>query len=1357
MTRNGNGPAGPEGTTMTDACDTIVSRSRLIERGGTTRAALMGGVALAALAVCGARAPVRAGNTAVVINSTPSGSTYTNSGVIHGTINGVVINAPVSTVTNTSTGTITGGGGSGNAIGINATVNTLTNSGTLSSPIAISNWFGYIGVFNNSGKILGNNTGFQNITGVTTLTNTGTISGASTWGVWNNYYSSGFQTINNSGSITGAAVGLINTSSIGNLVNTGLIQNPGYYTSTGIWGVTAAVWNYGNTDGAGRFGTLTNSGTITGPQYGVANNGEAYTPYTCTPRGCVPEQTTIYTASIGLISNESSGTIYGGKYGVFNGVYGTIGTITNSGKILGNQAGIYSQVSLGNVTNNAGGTISGGQGAYGIYNGGVMGTLDNYGTIGGQQYGVYNNATAGPLNNYAGATITGGNGTFGVYNRGTMGSVTNGGLIISGYTGFYNAGKISGLSNTGTITSLNNASGRITGGSSGVGNSRQLTTLTNTGVISGTVYGVNNIGANASISSLNNLAGGTITGSNTGVSNTGSIGTLSNNGVISGAVNAINSFYVLTNIQNAGTINGNISIFPVTSAPYQSYITITGATSNGLGTLTGGTIGTGIGNLTMVQNNLLMDDVYLPATSATGVGRLVNYGQLSLVTNQTINGNFKNSGTLVLGTGVTLTVTGEWTDPPASSTGAVYLQASSGEASAVGTHVVGQTAVPVDASWATIDGIGYGVSNIRTVPGPSGTYLLVADVARTDFIFRQEGDLALSSLEGTRAVIQHGPGATYLIGPNTYTGPTTVTGGVLGIVGSSVSPRYVVTGGTLRIDGLANGTVNVAGGGTLAGSGAFRGGTIGAGGVIAPSNISAVTALSAARDAVAATEAVTTRNPYAPGVAVSLSNAAGNLVSNGTLTLAAGSTYRVGVNGQGLSDHLLVNGAATLGGGAVEVRALPGTYGRRTEYTILTASNGVTGSFGSVTSDLAFLTPTLTYDPTQVMLTLRRNDVPYRAIAATSNQYAVATGLEGSFGPSLSPVAGQVIDALTFASGSQARAILTQISGEGIAGAQTAAYAAVSQFADAVRGQGIDWVMGTLGTPVTPDEHGPKWRAWAAAMGGSGHIDGVASTGSATVNTSGGGGAAGLEVRLNRNFIVGFAAGGVMSSYSVSERATSGKQTGAMGAVYGVTRFDRLYAMGLVGFGGFGTDSTRWVGGPAGMENATGNLSSNAWTGRVEVGYRFETPMVNIAPYVALQGTSLQNSGLTETVTTSTGQPGGMGLRVQGRGGSSVPGAVGVQFDRRFAIDDDWAVRPVLRVAWVHDFSTDRAVTAGLAAVPASLWTVQGASAASDAADINLSVQALHRNGLALTASAAAYAAPRVAGVQGQLRVSYQW
>lgn len=1166
-------------------------------------------------------------------------------------------------------------------------------------------------------------------------------------------------TLTNNGSLSGGRYGIYNSGSITSIVNTSLVNGG----ENGIFNFQGTIENISNSgtiqgqwglkngeggNGSGRIGQLTNSGFI-----GSANNIDW---------GLVNYST--------ITTLTNSGTI-SGVHGL--AMLGSITELTNSGRITGvKYTGISNTGKIDNLFNS--GNISGekavsddsGNLSAGISNSGTIGNLSNSGTISGQQYSLYNTGMITSLTNYATGTFTGGNGTFGIYNSGTMGAVSNEGLIIAAQTGFYNSGKISGLSNTGTITSLNNAGGSITGGSSGIVNSRQLTTLTNTGFISGTSYGVINTG---SISSLDNRAGGTITGgAGTGVVNVGSIGTLTNSGSISGAANAIYSANILTNIQNPGTIDGNIWILAG-----KSDITITGATSNGLGTLMGGTINTNLSNLVFYQNNLLQDDVTISSTS----GKVVNYGQLSLLTNQTIYGNFKNSGTLLLGKdpdqtvnfensgqvlslsgdAAMLTVTEEWLDPPASSTGEVHLQASRGDASAVGTRVIAQTGVALDASLATIDGIGYGVSNIRNIPGPAGTYLLVADLVRTDFVFRQEGNLVVTALGGTRAVIQKGPGSTYLLGPQTYTGPTFVTGGVLGLVGSSVSPRYLVNGGTLRIDGVATGSVTVRDGGMLAGSGVFGGGTIGAGGIVAPSNIAALAALSAARNAIAANDALSARAPTAPGVAVRLTNPAGNLVSNGNLTLSAGSTYRVGVNAQGLSDHLLVNGTATLGGGAVDVRALPGAYGYRTSYTILQAADGVVSTFGAVATELPFLTPTLTYDPAQVMLTLRRNDVPYHQVAATQNQFAVASGLEGSFRTSLSLAGAGVIDVLTFSAAPKAQAMLTQMSGEGIAGAQTASYAAVSQFATAVRGQGMDWVMGPMGNPGgagSPEESGPQWRAWAAAMGSNGHIDGVGSVGSAAVSARGGGGLAGLEVRINENFVVGIAAGGVTSSYTVSERATSGKQTGGIGAVYGVARFDRLYAMGLVSYGGFGTESTRYVAGPVGVETATGSFSSNAWTGRMEVGYRFENPLANVSPYVAIQGTSLGNSGFTETTTTAAGA---MGLAVQGRGGSSVPGALGVQFDRRFLIDDDWAIRPVLRLAWVHEFSGTRAVTAGLAAIPASAWTVQGASAATDAADINLSVQVLHRNGLALTASAEAYAAPRTTGVQGQLRVSYQW
>ncbi len=1333
-----------------------------------SRTALMGGAALAALAIYGARAPVRAGNTAVVINSTPSNSTYINSGVINGSINGVIVNATVNTFTNN--GTINGGGASGAAVGMYAGIGTLTNSGTLSAPIGFFDDFAGVGTFINNGKILGNSTGIQTSQNIGLLSNSGTIQGANQWGLWNVYYGTGIGTLNNFGTITGAASGIINTNKINILTNTGLIQNTGYYKNTGIWGVTAAIWNYGNTSGAGTIGTLTNSGTITGPQYGIASNGQQNTNYHCTPFGCTPTGISIYTATISSIAN--SGTINGGKYGIYNGVLSTFGTVTNSGKILGGQGGIVNSTTIGGIFNSVTGTISGGQGPYGIYSSGSIGSINNYGTISSQNYGLYNSGTLGPLNNYSGATITGGNGTFGVYNSGTMGSVVNGGMIIGAGTGLYNSRVMGAVTNTGTISSLYNAAGRITGGVTGVSNTNQLSRLTNTGVISGTSYGVSNISASGSISSLANMTGGTITGSNTGIYNTGSIGTLSNSGVLSGGLNAINSVYQLTNILNSGTISGNITIIPVTSAPYQAYITITGATTNAIGTLTGGNINTAIGNLTLAQNTLLEDNIFLPASSPTGIGKAVNYGQLTLQTNQTIYGNFQNLGTVVLSGGAALTVTGVYTDPPESSTGTVVIQASNGDASPMGTQVIAQSAVPIDASMATVSGLGYSVSNIRTVDGPGGTYLLVGDLARTDFILNQDGNLVAQDLAGSRALIQSGSGSTYLVGQNTYTGPTTVTSGVLGIVGTSASPRYTVTGGTLRIDGSASGVVSVGSGGTLSGSGLFGGGTIGAGGVIAPANIAAVAALALARsagsDPVAMQAALAAFASFAPGVAVSLSNPVGNLVSNGNLTLAAGSTYRVGVTASGLSDHLLVNGQANLQGGAVEVRALPGSYAMRTAYTIVTATDGVVGTFGPVVSDLAFLTPTLSYDPNDVFLTLRRNDVAYTAVAATQNQYAVASGLHDAFARGLSPVGGAVIDAFTLSTVPQAQGALDQISGEGIAAAQTAAYAMVNLFANATRDRAMEWVMGEMPAPWkqqvasddpsfvpgTADRH---WRAWASALGGGSSVDGVAGVGSASVTTRGGGGVAGMDYQVDQDLLIGLSAGGTTATYNVSQRNTSGQQTGGMAAMYAVARAENFYAFGLMSYGGFGTKSTRTLMGLGGTEFADGNLSSNAFTARMELGYRIETANINVTPYVAVQGTSLENAGFTESSTTASGQPGNLGLAVQGRTTSSLPGSLGFQLDQAYSAGDDWMIRPVLRLAWRHEFSTSRSISAGLTVLPGSLWTVQSASASPDAADIGLSLQMLNRNGISVAANLGAYAAQRSSAYQGQIGISYRW
>ncbi len=47
-----------------------------------------------------------------------------------------------------------------------------------------------------------------------------------------------------------------------------------------------------------------------------------------------------------------------------------------------------------------------------------------------------------------------------------------------------------------------------------------------------------------------------------------------------------------------------------------------------------------------------------------------------------------------------------------------------------------------------------------------------------------------------------------------------------------------------------------------------------------------------------------------------------------------------------------------------------GSYANSTTYTIVRATGGVSGTYAGVTSNFAFLTPTLSYDANDVFLTL---------------------------------------------------------------------------------------------------------------------------------------------------------------------------------------------------------------------------------------------------------------------------------------------------------------------------------------------------------------------------------------------------
>ena len=204
-------------------------------------------------------------------------------------------------------------------------------------------------------------------------------------------------------------------------------------------------------------------------------------------------------------------------------------------------------------------------------------------------------------------------------------------------------------------------------------------------------------------------------------------------------------------------------------------------------------------------------------------------------------------------------------------------------------------------------GIGsLGTLNIGT-GGGAGTVTLAAGAILNDGAivadFTDSATLA-ASIDGSGTLTKHGSGTLSLTGTSTYTGGTKVSGGKL-VVNGSISS-------TVTLDG-----------GTLGGSGTV-------GGIVA-----------------------NTGTTVAPG------NSIGTLTVSGNVSFASGSTYQVEVNAAGQSDRIVASGSAAIWGGTVQVLAENGNYAASTSYTVLTASGGVTGQFTTVTSNLAFLTPSL--------------------------------------------------------------------------------------------------------------------------------------------------------------------------------------------------------------------------------------------------------------------------------------------------------------------------------------------------------------------------------------------------------------
>ena len=264
--------------------------------------------------------------------------------------------------------------------------------------------------------------------------------------------------------------------------------------------------------------------------------------------------------------------------------------------------------------------------------------------------------------------------------------------------------------------------------------------------------------------------------------------------------------------------------------------------------------------------------------------------------------------------------------------------------------------------------------------------------------------------------------------------------------------------------------------------------------------------------------------------------------------------------------------------------------------------------------------------------------------------------------------------------------------------------------------------------PLRTDAALQRWSVWAAGFGGSQTTDGNAVLGSSNTRSSIYGVAAGADYRLSPSTLVGFALAGGGSSFSVSGSGGGRSDLFQAGAFL---RHDigAAYLTGALAYGwqDVTTDRTVTV---AGRDQLRARFNADAWSGRLEGGYRFVRQGVGLTPYAAVQATGFALPAYAETVVAGANT---FALNYGAKTATATRGELGLRGDKSLAMQDGvFTLRG--RLAWAHD-NNDRSVGATFQTLPGASFVVSGAQQPRDLALTAASAEWKWLNGWSAVAS----------------------
>jgi len=405
----------------------------------------------------------------------------------------------------------------------------------------------------------------------------------------------------------------------------------------------------------------------------------------------------------------------------------------------------------------------------------------------------------------------------------------------------------------------------------------------------------------------------------------------------------------------------------------------------------------------------------------------------------------------------------------------------------------------------------------------------------------------------------------------------------------------------------------------------------------------------------------------------------------GDFALDAGSTLKFAVSPNGNHTPVTVGGRADLAGANLQVLAGAGSYPLQSRYQVLNAADGVSGQFASVSSNLAFLTPELSYQNNEVELQLTRNDLAFADLANNASTRNLAASLEAQG-------SGLLYNTLLASDTGTVGNALEQLAGSSNASLSSATLAGSSQVGGAMQGALLQLVGGAgdglqtamlrkdaprlaaTGVPSSArnlNDPSAQGRLWVQGLGSHGHLDG--NDGSSGLDQDTRGGVIGADWAINPDWRLG-----LLSGYSRTDLDGSGisgdidslhlgayalRQSGALalrlGAAY--SRHDGSSEREVA----FVNDRPR------------GDYDADSLQAFAELGYHIGSGRLSAEPFVNLGYQRYERDAYDE-------KGGAAALHVDSQEQDNLTSTFGVRVARLDTLDNGMSFTPRLSVGWRH-------------------------------------------------------------------------